>query len=279
VEFHPCYSQPAHTKYGRVHLPVASKCNILCNYCDRKIGDCYHLYRPGVTSKVISPEEALEIVSNFVKEKWLKVVGIAGPGEPLFNQETFRTLELVGERYPELILCLSTNGLLLPRYVEDLHDLGVRTLTVTLNVVDPWIGEKIYSRVRWENKILNGVEGATVLLRNQLTGIKKAAELGIFVKINSVLIPGVNNGHLVEVARKAKSLGVYIQNITPLIPLGRFRELKSPSCDQVFQTRLQCEQIIRQFRLCKQCRADSVGIPGLEKGRQVVPKLEFHIET
>ena len=32
---HPCYSAEAHTKYARMHLPVAPACNIQCNYCNR----------------------------------------------------------------------------------------------------------------------------------------------------------------------------------------------------------------------------------------------------
>ena len=263
---HPCYSHSAHFKYGRIHLPVAPECNLGCNYCERQIGRMtYHSYRPGVTDRILTPEEALSKVAQYVEDVNFTVVGIAGPGEPLYNPSTFETLRLVRDNYPKLMLCLSTNGLLLPKYAEWLRDLGVRTITVTLNTTDPQIGERIYAYVRHNGKVLKGIEGAKMLLENQLIGIEKAVRLGLVVKVNSILIPGINdNGHLEKVAGTAKKLGAYIQNITPLIPLGRFKHLEAPSCDELRWTRSRCEQIIKQFRLCQQCRADSVGIPGRE---------------
>ncbi|MEQ2789490.1 nitrogen fixation protein NifB, partial [Flavonifractor plautii] len=48
---HPCLSVQAHFRYGRIHLPVAPRCNIRCGYCDRRY-DCANESRPGVTSEV-----------------------------------------------------------------------------------------------------------------------------------------------------------------------------------------------------------------------------------
>ena len=194
------------------------------------------------------------------RDAHLSVVGIAGPGEPLCNVETLETLRLVRSSFPDLMLCLSTNGFLLPLYVQRLCDLGLGTITVTVNAVDAGVGEKIYAFLRHNGGQLSGRAAAEALLENQLTGIREAARGGLIVKINSVLIPGVNDhGHLEQVARAAKRLGAYMQNITPLIPLGRFRHLRAPSCEELRQTRARCEQTILQFRLCEQCPADAVG--------------------
>ena len=261
---HPCYSHAAHRRYGRIHLPVAEHCNLGCNYCERRIGGLtYHAYRPAVASRLLSPEEAVEQVARHLHEASLTVAGIAGPGEPLCNPETFETLRLVGARFPELVLCLSTNGLLLPARAEELHALGVRTLTVTLNTVDPALGERIYSHADTGEGVLVGREAAAALLARQLEGIRRAAGVGIIVKINSILIPEVIGAeHLQQVARAGRAAGAQLQNITPLIPLGRFRDLEPPTCAELHRTRAQCEQIIPQFRLCRQCRADAVGVPG-----------------
>ena len=266
LEKHPCYSHSAHFRYGRIHLPVAAECNLGCNYCERQTGGMtYHSYRPAVTDRILTPREALSEVAQHVEDGNFTVVGIAGPGEPLCNPGTFETLRLVRDSYPELMLCLSTNGLLLPKYAEFLRDLGVQTITVTLNAIDPEIGERIYAYVKYDGEVLKGMEGAKMLLENQLMGMEKAVRLGLVIKVNSILIPGVNgNGHLEKIASTVKKLGVYIQNITPLIPLGRLKHLEAPSCDELRWTRFRCEQIIRQFRLCRQCRADSAGIPGKE---------------
>jgi len=227
-----------------------------------------HAQRPGVADRLLTPEEALAEVARYAGNPDLTVVGIAGPGEPLCHAETFETFRLVGAAYPELMLCVSTNGLLLADHAERLRALGVKTVTVTLNTVDPQIGEKIYAHVKYDGKVLTGLEGAQLLLARQLLGIEKAARLGLALKINSLLIPGVNSAEgLAEVARTAQRLGAYIQNITPLIPVGRFRHLSAPSARALSEARSQCESIIRQFRLCRQCRADSVGPPGRDVGR------------
>ena len=99
---HPCYCKDAHREYARMHVPVAPRCNIQCNYCNRKY-DCCNESRPGVTSEVLTPEQAAEKVL-YVKSQipQLSVVGIAGPGDPMANEETFRTLELVGRDAPGL---------------------------------------------------------------------------------------------------------------------------------------------------------------------------------
>ena len=267
LEKHPCYSHSAHFKYGRIHLPVAADCNLGCNYCERQIGGMtYHSYRPAVAERILTPEEALSRVAQCVDDANFTVVGIAGPGEPLYNASTFETLKLVRDNYPQLMLCLSTNGLLLPRYAESLRDLGVRTLTVTLNTVDPQVGEKIYAYVKDCDETLNSMKAAKTLLENQLAGIGKAAQIGLFVKINSILIPGINDGgHLGKVAYTVTKLGAHVQNITPLIPSGRFKHLEAPHRDELRRIRSHCQQFIDQFWLCKQCRADSAGIPAFEK--------------
>ena len=130
---HPCLSAQAHFRYGRIHLPVAPRCNIRCGYCDRRY-DCANESRPGVTSEVISPEAALDRVERALRlDSRLRVAGVAGPGEPLANPATLETLRLIHARFPRLLLCLSTNGLVLSDALPELLDCGVSTLTVTVN--------------------------------------------------------------------------------------------------------------------------------------------------
>ena len=50
---HPCYSEKAHFTTARIHLPVAPRCNIQCNYCIRKLDKCEH--RPGVAGAILNP--------------------------------------------------------------------------------------------------------------------------------------------------------------------------------------------------------------------------------
>ena len=106
---HPCYTADGH-KNARMHIPVAPKCNIQCNYCNR-LYDCVNESRPGVTSGVLSPEGAAKKYM-LVKEKIdnLKVVGIAGPGDALANfEETKKSVELIQEKDPDVIIGISTH--------------------------------------------------------------------------------------------------------------------------------------------------------------------------
>ena len=155
---HPCFNEDAHKSFARMHLPVAPNCNIQCNYCNRKF-DCCNESRPGVTSEVLSPEEAMEKIA-VVKERIpnLSVIAIAGPGDPLANESTLRTIRLVKEGYPEMSLCISTNGLRLPEYVDELYSSGVRFVTVTMNGVDPEITKEVYDSVIWNGKRYEGRE-------------------------------------------------------------------------------------------------------------------------
>ena len=262
LKTHPCYNEEAHRKFARMHLPVAPRCNIQCNYCNRKY-DCSNESRPGVTSEVLSPSEAIEKI-RMVKEKIpeLKVIAIAGPGDPLANEETFETMDLVHSEFPDLTLCISTNGLMLPKYAERLFDLGIRFVTVTMNASDPEISKDIYSMVIWDGKKLTGKEAAERLLENQLEGIRKCVELGMAVKINIVLIPGHNDGHIPELVRKVKELGVYIVNILPLIPVEGtpFSSLEPPTPELRKELMNQCANDVKMMRHCRQCRADAIGL-------------------
>ena len=261
---HPCFNPKAHFEYARLHLPVAPKCNIQCGYCKRGIDKCE--YRPGVTSRILKPREAAELVDKLASEdKALRVIGIAGPGEPLFNDETFETLKLIDERHPDLIKCVASNGLLLEDRASLLKKLGVRTVTVTINALNPKVASRIYEFIILDGKLIRGLEASRILVEKQLRGLKRAVELGFLVKVNTVLIPELNDSEVIEVAKKVAELGAFIQNIIPLIPLHSFKDHRPPTCEELKRARDEASKYIQQFRLCKQCRADAYGVPGLER--------------
>ena len=58
LETHPCFTAKC-SDYARIHLPVAPKCNMQCNYCLRKYS-CVNESRPGVVARVMVPEDAVE---------------------------------------------------------------------------------------------------------------------------------------------------------------------------------------------------------------------------
>src|SRR5512147_636873 len=107
IDRHPCFNRGAHAKYGRLHLPVAPRCNIQCRYCVRKY-DCVNESRPGVASLVLSAVEAMERVRAVVeRDGRLGVIGVAGPGDALANPASLQVLGMVDAEFPEVTLCLS----------------------------------------------------------------------------------------------------------------------------------------------------------------------------
>lgn len=264
VHGHPCFGGNRH-KNGRIHLAVAPRCNIRCAYCDRK-HDCANESRPGVTSRLLTPRQALKHVRSIMSDettgKIIKVVGIAGPGDPLANDETLDTFRLVRGEFPELLLCLSTNGLMLPDRIEELSSLGLHSLTVTINAVDPAVGARIYRDVIWRGTHYRGEEGATILINNQFEGVRRAAEAGLVVKVNSVLIPGVTDAQMPLIAERVSEAGAYVMNIMPLIPQAALSHLEPPTPEHLERVRSVNETIIPQFRGCQQCRSDAVGLIG-----------------
>lgn len=262
IQSHPCYSRQAAHRFGRIHLPVAPECNIQCKYCIRDF-DCVNESRPGVTSQILNPDEAIKRVKETVKRfENIRTIGIAGPGEPLANDATFETFRLVHDAFPDLHRCLSSNGLLLERSLDRLEELDIGTITVTMSAIDAEIGKEIYDWVIIDGKALSGIQAAELLLTNQLAGIKGAVERGMVVKVNSVMVPSINDHHLVEIARKAKELGAYIQNIMPLIPQAGLAHLRPPTAVERKRAQDESAAIIGQMRHCRQCRADAVGLLG-----------------
>lgn len=262
---HPCFNRDARHQFGRIHLPVAPKCNIQCNYCNRKY-NCANENRPGVTTATLNPKQALLYLGKVVKQdSRIAVVGIAGPGDPFANPvETLKTLRLVRENYPDMLLCVSTNGLNLNPYISELVNLQVSHVTITINAIDPAIGAKIYSWVRDGKVIYRGQRAAEVILERQLEAVRSLKQAGIIVKINTLIIPGINDGHVPEVAKKMAELGADIMNCIPLLPTEdtAFQDIKEPSAAMVQQIRSQVKEYLPQMEHCTRCRADAVGLLG-----------------
>lgn len=265
---HPCFGQ--HKKnVGRIHLPVSPGCNIACRFCDRVMNDVEE--RPGVTSKVLSPIESLDVLKKALTLcPEITVVGIAGPGDTLATEYALDTFRLVKTQYPDLIKCMSTNGLLLYEKVEKLIEVGIDSLTVTVNAVDPEIEAKLNKYIIYHGVKYEGIEAAKILITNQLEGIRKAADAGITIKINTVLVPEINGDHIEEIAKTVKNAGASIYNIIPLIPQAELKDRKAPICAEIDNARTVAGKYIDVFRHCQHCRADAVGVPGeSEYGDQI----------
>jgi len=261
---HPCFNKCAH-EHARIHIPVAPACNISCNYCSRKF-DCVNESRPGVTSAILSPIQALERFKEYKsKLKNLTVVGIAGPGDALANFDVVKkSIQLIRNESPNITFCLSTNGLMLPFYANEILELGVSHITITINTVDPEIGVKLYKEINYLGVKYIGLEGARILLQNQLSGLKYLASKGLVCKVNIVYVKGVNDSGIEATVKKVKECGAFMTNIMPMInaPGSVFEDIVTVNDKELLVMRKKCELDLKQMYHCKQCRADAVGTLG-----------------
>ena len=286
VKNHPCYSEEAHHHYARMHVAVAPACNIQCNYCNRKY-DCANESRPGVVSEKLTPEQAAKkvlAVASTIPQ--MTVLGVAGPGDPLANPaKTFKTFELISQTAPDIKLCLSTNGLALPDHVDTIAKYNVDHVTITVNMVDPEVGAQIYPWIFWKNKRVTGIEAARILTERQMQGLEMLTERGILCKVNSVMIPGINDKHLVEVNRAVKSRGAFLHNIMPLISAPEHGTVfgltgqRGPTAQELKALQDSCEGEMNMMRHCRQCRADAVGLLGEDRSAEFTTEKIMEMEV
>lgn len=258
---HPCFNGSVRHKYGRVHLPVAPRCNIKCNYCNR-LFDCANEGRPGVTSRVMQPEESLTYLAAAMATGRITVAGIAGPGDPLANpDQTFMTLRLVKRKYPQLLRCLSTNGLAAMTHISEIIHYASH-VTLTVNAVDAEIGSKVYKWIRLGDRVQTGADAASIMLERQLEAIRHLKRAGVIVKVNTVVIPGVNDAHTEEIARVMAQLSVDMYNAMPLFPVKGtpFGVVTEPSAAEIAKLRKRASAHLPQMNHCARCRADAAGL-------------------
>lgn len=268
---HPCFGgAAAHTRYGRIHLPVAPRCNIDCLFCTRGIHA--ETQRPGTAARVLQPEEAAPAVERALRLcPDISVVGVAGPGDALASDHALLALRQVHEQFPTLLKCISTNGLRLAERAEEVWAAGIRSVTVTINAVDPDILLSICPRVVWQKHLMTGTDAANKLIEQQLLGVKRLSKLGAVVKINTVLVPGVNDAHIGAIVTAGAAAGAHVGNVIPLIPNGKFRNHAAPTQAELDAARKTAESKLAVNRTCRQCRADACGVPGsgVDFARQV----------
>jgi nitrogen fixation protein NifB len=231
----------------------------------------------------MTPEEAMShLTTQLAITPNIAVVGIAGPGDPFANpDETLRTFRLVREKYPNIMLCVSTNGLNIFPYIDEIAALRVSHVTITVNAVDPAVGAQSYAWIEIGNEQRRGPEAAKLLWSNQQRAIRKLAARGILVKVNTVYVPGVNSSHIEEISQTVAQLGASVQNVIPLLPTANtaFADIPDPTQEEMKRVREVARKYLPQMEHCSRCRADAVGLLGQRKATETqteVTKMLAH---
>lgn len=213
----------------------------------------------------MSPKAAVErAIKEIKKDPRIEIVAVSGPGEPLANPETFETIELIRKYQENIHLCLSTNGTLLANNIDWLVKMGFKTLTVSVSTINPETASLIYEWARLSERTLTGSYMGSKVVEAQIRGISRAARAGIFVKVNSILIPTINDHDIILLAKTIADAGASLQNIIPLVPNDRLAGVTAPKKEEIEALRNQAATYIDQFRHCYQCRSDVVGLPGCD---------------
>jgi nitrogen fixation protein NifB len=225
--------------------------------------DCVQESRPGVTSVLLKPDQALAYLKRVVSMRNdVSVTGIAGPGDPFRHAGPHDgDPALVRKEYPEMLLCVASNGIALSPYADALGRLKVSHATVTVNSLRPETCSKIYSWVHDGNKTLRGEDVGRYFVSKQSEAVKALVAAGVTVKINTILIPGVNEAEVGEVSECMASLGAKIMNVIPILPVEGtpFGTLPTPSAIKLAAVRAEGRKSLPQMGHCRRCRADAVG--------------------
>lgn len=156
-----------------LRLSVTDRCNLRCSYCMGE--DVVFVPR----SEILHLEEMARLCRVFV-DLGIRTIRLTG-GEPLTRPNILSLVERLGEfvhagKLDELTL--TTNGTRLEALSRPLHALGINRINVSLDTLDP----KIFQRI-------TGHDG----LAKVIAGIAAAQEAGIAVRINTVVLGGVND--------------------------------------------------------------------------------------
>ncbi len=265
TDLHPCFSRTASHTHGRIHLPVAPKCNIQCQYCNRKT-DCPNESRPGVSSSVLNPAQAMVFIrKSIAHDPRITVAAIAGPGDAFANpDETLATLRGIREEFPYLMACLSTNGFNVAPYIEDLRNLGVNYVTLTINAIDPVILSEVYAWIRFKGKTYRGIAAAQLMLERQMEALEKLKSRDFTVKVNTVVLPGINDHHIPELAKHLANFKIDRMNCIPVFANENafFEELTPPDDALMEKIKQAAALYVPMMTHCNRCRADAAGILG-----------------
>jgi nitrogen fixation protein NifB len=209
------------------------------------------------------PSEAFARTMTLLSDRPnLRIIAVAGPGEPLANEETFHTMSMIKSKRSDLKFCLSTNGILLEDNINDIVETGVETVTVTISTVKPETASAIYEWAEIDGSIMRGISMGKEIIRRQLKGISEAAKSGIHVKCNTILIPSLNDMQMKDISKHLLQAGASVQNIVPLVPFAEMSHIRRPTMRELLFARQTASEHCRQFTHCRQCRSDVVGIPG-----------------
>ena len=175
-----------------LRISITQRCNNRCVYCHRE-GE---VQRANRSAEKMSVEEIVRIAKIAIS-LGIARVKLTG-GEPLMRKDLPEIVAGIAAVPGLKDLSLTTNGLLLGGMAKELRECGLKRVNVSL----PTLNAETYRKLAGGN------------LEDALAGVKAAIEAGFCpVKLNMVLLKGVNVGDVPEMIEYARQTGVVLQLI------------------------------------------------------------------
>ncbi|WP_033704958.1 GTP 3',8-cyclase MoaA [Helicobacter pylori] len=174
-----------------IRVSVTKQCNFRCQYC-----------MPTTPLDFFDDEELLPLdnVLEFLKiaiDEGVKKIRITG-GEPLLRKGLDEFIAKLHAYNKEVALVLSTNGFLLKKMAKGLKDAGLSRVNVSLDSLK-------------SDRVLKISQKDA--LKNALEGIEESLKAGLKLKLNTVVMKGVNDDEILELLEYAKNRGIQIRYI------------------------------------------------------------------
>ncbi|PIE58335.1 MAG: GTP 3',8-cyclase MoaA [Desulfobulbus propionicus] len=213
-----------------LRLSLTDRCNLRCLYCDPEDEELPSHLPKLAHCEMLSYEELLRIVGVAVG-MGISKVRLTG-GEPLVRSNVIDFIRAMGKIEGLTDVRLTTNGVLLEQYAEDLFQAGVTKVNISLDTLKP---ERF--------KRITGVDCFDKVWR----GVLKALEVGFSpVKVNVVTMRNVNDDELKDFIRLAKKLPLQIRFIE-FMPIGdatRWSTNTYISCDEIKERLVAFEKLV-----------------------------------
>ncbi|RJU92415.1 MAG: GTP 3',8-cyclase MoaA [Candidatus Poseidoniales archaeon] len=180
-----------------LRISVTDRCNFRCTYCmPREHFGPQHSFLP--RDELLTYEEMTFVTASLLP-LGLEKIRLTG-GEPLLRKNITTLIGQLRELDPTLDIALTTNGALLFQHAASLKKAGLNRVTVSIDALDEGTFQSLADTTSHTPELI-------------LKGIEKAIEVGLGVKVNTVVKKGVNDEEILPLAEKFESIGVPLRFI------------------------------------------------------------------
>ncbi|MDN2813040.1 GTP 3',8-cyclase MoaA [Campylobacter coli] len=208
-------------KINYLRISVTQRCNFRCLYCMPKIP-----FNHQPKENLLSFEELFLFVKVAIDEG-IEKIRITG-GEPLLRKDLSVFIKMINDYKKDLDLAITTNSFLLKDFAKDLKDAGLKRLNISLDTL-----ESKKAKILAQKDVLDSV----------LAGIDEALSVGLKVKLNTVVLKGLNDDELIPLLEFAKSKNIQIRFIEFMENIHAYGKLQGLKRDEIIQILSQKYQV------------------------------------